>query len=138
MKRMASCFLVALLTCAGIVIALTPGAAPAATCEKWAGKVVSLQGTVQAKIEGGTQWEAVKLNDTFCPGDMLRTDRRSRAEVALQNHPLLRLDENSTITFGGMKAERTSLIDMLSGCALFFRRVTRNLEGRTATVKAGV
>ena len=138
MKRMASCFLVALLTCAGVAIALTPGAASAATCEKWAGKVVSLQGTVQAKIAGGTQWEPVKLNDTFCPGDMLRTDRRSRAEVALQNHPLLRLDENSAITFGGMKDERTSLIDMLSGAALFFSRVTRNLEVRTATVNAGV
>jgi tetratricopeptide (TPR) repeat protein len=138
MKRMAWCFLVALLTCAGVAIALTPGAASAATCEKWAGKVVSLQGTVQAKIAGGTEWQPVKLNDTFCPGDMLRTDRRSRAEVALQNHPLLRLDENSAITFGGMKDERTSLVDMLSGAALFFSRVTRNLEVRTATVNAGV
>jgi tetratricopeptide (TPR) repeat protein len=117
---------------------LAPGAASAATCEKWAGKVVSLQGTVDAKVAGGTQWQPAKMNDTYCPGDMLRTGRRSRAEVALQNHPLLRLDENSTITFAGMKDERTSLIDMLSGAALFFSRVTRNLEVRTATVNAGV
>src|SRR4030065_2789386 len=95
MKRMASCCLVALLACAGVALALPPGAASAATCEKWAGKVVSLQGTVQAKIAGGTQWEPVKLNDTFCPGDMLRTDRRSRAEGALQNQPRPRLGENS-------------------------------------------
>jgi len=138
MKRMVSCFLVVLLTCVGVAIALTPGVALSATCEKWAGKVVSLQGTVQGKVAGGTEWQPAKLNDTYCPGDTLRTGRRSRAEVALENHPILRLDESSTITFGGMKDERTSLIDMLSGAALFFSRVTRNLEVRTATVNAGV
>jgi tetratricopeptide (TPR) repeat protein len=138
MKRMASCFLVVLLTCAGVAIVLTPGVALSATCEKWAGKVVSLQGTVEGKVAGGTGWQPAKLNDTYCPGDTLRTGRRSRAEVALENHPILRLDESSTITFGGMKDKRTSLIEMLSGAALFFSRVTRNLEVRTATVNAGV
>ncbi len=37
-----------------------------------------------------------------------------------------------------MKDERTSLVDMIGGAALFFSRVTRNLEVRTATVNAGV
>jgi tetratricopeptide (TPR) repeat protein len=138
MRRTLQCFQVICLAAMVIAIALAPGISSAATCEKWAGKVVSLQGTVDAKVAGGTQWQPAKLNDTYCPGDMLRTGRRSRAEVALQNHPLLRLDENSTITFAGMKDERTSLIDMLSGAALFFSRVTRNLEVRTATVNAGV
>jgi len=138
MRRTLLCFQVICLASMVIAIALAPGISSAATCEKWAGKVVSLQGTVDAKVAGGTQWQPAKLNDTYCPGDMLRTGRRSRAEVALQNHPLLRLDENSTITFAGMKDERTSLIDMLSGAALFFSRVTRNLEVRTATVNAGV
>lgn len=138
MRRTLLCFQVICLAAVVIAIALAPAISSAATCEKWAGKVVSLQGTVDAKVAGGTQWQPAKLNDTYCPGDMLRTGRRSRAEVALQNHPLLRLDENSTITFAGMKDERTSLIDMLSGAALFFSRVTRNLEVRTATVNAGV
>lgn len=138
MRRTLLCFQVICLAAIVIAIALAPGISFAATCEQWAGKVVSLQGTVDAKVAGGTQWQPAKLNDTYCPGDMLRTGRRSRAEVALQNHPLLRLDENSTITFAGMKDERTSLIDMLSGAALFFSRVTRNLEVRTATVNAGV
>jgi tetratricopeptide (TPR) repeat protein len=39
---------------------------------------------------------------------------------------------------GGMKDEKTSLVDMIGGAALFFSRVTRNLEVRTATVNAGV
>ncbi|HSL98900.1 MAG TPA: FecR domain-containing protein, partial [Candidatus Limnocylindria bacterium] len=123
MRRTLFCVQAIFLACTVLAIAATPGMSAAATCEKWAGKVVSLQGTVEAKIAGGAEWQPVKQNDTYCPGDTLRTGRRSRAEVALQNHPLLRLDENSAITFGGMKDERTSLIDMLSGAALFFSRV---------------
>ncbi|MBS1244013.1 MAG: hypothetical protein H6R41_550 [Deltaproteobacteria bacterium] len=127
-----------LLACAVIAMTLQPVSAPAATCEKWAGKVVSAQGVVEVKAAGQTQWLAVKLNETYCPGDTIRTDRKSRADIALYNHPVLRLDQNSTVTLGGMRDERTSLVDMVSGAALFFSRVTRNLEVRTATVNAGV
>ena len=93
---------------------------------------------MEVKPAGETRWQAVKLNETYCPGDTIRTDRKSRADIALYNHPVLRLDQNSTVTLGGMKDERTSLVDMLGGAALFFSRVTRNLEVRTATVNAGV
>ena len=64
---------VVFMACTVVAIAMTPGMSSAATCEKWAGKVVSLQGTVDAKVAGGTQWQPAKLNDTYCPGDMLRT-----------------------------------------------------------------
>src|SRR5512134_3286523 len=137
MKRMRRCIPV-LLTGTAIAMMLCSGVALAATCEKWAGKVVSAQGVVEAKRAGQTLWEPAKLNETYCPGDTIRTDRKSRADIALYNHPILRLDQNSTVTLGGMKDERTSLVDMIGGAALFFSRVTRNLEVRTATVNAGV
>jgi tetratricopeptide (TPR) repeat protein len=127
-----------LLTGTAIAMMLYSGVALAATCEKWAGKVVSAEGVVEAKRAGQTLWEPAKLNETYCPGDTIRTDKKSRADIALYNHPVLRLDQNSTVTLGGMKDERTSLVDMLSGAALFFSRVTRNLEVHTATVNAGV
>ncbi|MGE5188607.1 MAG: tetratricopeptide repeat protein, partial [Gemmatimonadota bacterium] len=126
------------LACAAAAVVLHSAAATAATCEKWAGKMVSVQGIVEVKPAGQAQWQPAKLDETYCPGDTIRTDRRSRADIALYNHPVLRLDQNSTVTLGGMKDERTSLVDMLSGAALFFSRVTRNLEVRTATVNAGV
>lgn len=137
MKRMRS-HIPGLLTCAAVAMLLCPRAAIAARCEKWAGKVVSAQGVVEAKTAGETQWRPVRLNETYCPGDTIRTDRKSRADIALYNHPVLRLDQNSTVTLGGMKDERTSLVDMIRGAALFFSRVTRNLEVRTAAVNAGV
>src|SRR5512143_2678433 len=137
LTRRRSCT-VGFMACAAITMMLFAGTATAATCEKWAGRVVSAQGVVEVKPAGETRWQAVKLNETYCPGDTIRTDRKSRADIALYNHPVLRLDQNTTVTLGGMKDERTSLVDMIGGAALFFSRVTRNLEVRTATVNAGV
>jgi tetratricopeptide (TPR) repeat protein len=127
-----------LLVFTAVLVALAAGTAPAATCEKWAGKVVSAQGVVEVKLAGETRWAPVKLDEPYCPGDTIRTDRRSRADIALNTHPLLRLDQNSTVTLGGMKDERTSLVEMLGGAALFFSRVTRSLDVKTASVNAGV
>ncbi len=53
------------------------------------------------KRVGQALWEPAKLNETYCPGDTVRTDKKSRADIALYNHPVLRLDQNSTVTLGG-------------------------------------
>jgi tetratricopeptide (TPR) repeat protein len=87
---------------------------------------------------GETEWQPVKLNDTYCPGDVIRVEERGRADVALVNQPVLRLDQNTTITLGGVKEERTSLVELAKGAAHFFSRVRRNLEVVTAFVNAGV
>lgn len=131
-------YLLCLLIFMCISVVLLPCVCLAETCEKWVGKIVSVQGSVQAKRVGEAQWQNVNLNETFCPGDMIRIQEKSRAAIALINQPILRLDENSTITLGGLKEERTSVIEMLKGAAHFFSRVARNLEVQTAFVNAGV
>ncbi len=137
MRKINSYYLI-LLIFSGITITLYPRATFAETCEKWVAKVVSVEGTVEVQRAGEDQWQEVKLNDTYCTGDKIRVQKRSRADIATVNHPVLRLDQNSTITLGGLKEERTSIIDLLKGAAHFFSRVARNLEVRTPTVNAGV
>jgi tetratricopeptide (TPR) repeat protein len=128
-----------LTVCLSFVIAsLCPGAYCAETCEQWVAKVVSVEGTVESRRVGETGWQAAKLNDTYCPGDMIRVQERSRADIALANQPVLRLDQNTTITLGGVKEERTSVIQLAKGAAHFFSRVRRGLEVNTAFVNAGV
>ena len=56
-----------------------PGEAP----EPWVARAVSVQGTVESQKVGETQWQPVKLNDTFRPGDRLRVLERSRADIAM-------------------------------------------------------
>ena len=83
-------------------------------------------------------WQPARLNDTYCAGDRIQVGERSRADVALVNQPVLRLDQDTTITFGGMKDERTSIIELVRGALYFFSRLPRNLEIITAFVNAGV
>ena len=139
MMKKISLNLLLLMICAVLLtILIYPKALSAKTCEPWAAKVVSVQGTVEVKKTDETQWQTAKLNDTYCSGDVIRVAENSRADLALVNQPVLRLDQNTTITLGGMKEERTSLIDMLKGAAHFFSRAPKSIEVRTAFVNAGV
>jgi len=127
-----------LLVFISMLIIPHPRAAHAERCEKWAAKAVSVEGTVEARLSGETAWQPVRMDDTFCPGDVIRVQKQSRAGIALGNHPVVRLDENTSIVLGGMKDERTSVMNLVEGALHFFSRVTRNLEVQTAFVNAGV
>lgn len=100
--------------------------------------MVSVQGNVEVRRAGQTQWQPARLNDTYCLGDRIQVGERSRADVALVNQPVLRLDQDTTITLGGVREERTSVIELVKGVLYFFSRLPRNLEVITAFVNAGV
>ncbi len=121
-----------------LAVWLIPCAAFAETCEQWIAKAVSVEGNVEVQRAGETRWQSVKLEDTFCPGDTIRVDDRSRADLSLVNQPLLRLDQNTTLTLGGVKEERGSVVELARGAVHFFSRIRRNLEVRTGFVNAGV
>jgi tetratricopeptide (TPR) repeat protein len=112
--------------------------AAAAICEPWVAKLVSAQGNVQVRRAGETQWQPVRLDETYCAGDMLRVQEHSRAAVVLPNDINLRLDQHTTITFIGLERERTSLLDLLLGAAYFFSRIPRSLQVITPFVNAAV
>ena len=62
-------------------------------CENWVGKIVSVQGSVEARRVSETHWNPVRLNDTYCIGDMIRVQKNSRAALVLINGATLRLDQ---------------------------------------------
>ena len=107
-------------------------------CDPWLVKMVSVQGNVQVRRAGQAQWQQARLDDLYCPGDRIQVGQRSRADVAFANQPILRLDQNSTVTLGGIKEQRTALVELLAGALYFFSRVSRNLEIQTPFVNAGV
>jgi len=110
----------------------------ATTCDPPIAKMVSVQGNVEVRRAGQAQSQPARLNDTYCPGDRIQVGEKSRADVALVNQPLLRLDQNTVITLAGLKEERASIIDLARGALHFFSRLPRNLEINTAFVNAGV
>jgi tetratricopeptide (TPR) repeat protein len=107
-------------------------------CETWIAKIVSAQGSVQARVKGETLWKKVRLNDLFCPGDMVRVRRHSRSAILLSNDTIIRLDQNSTITFSGIEKKKTSFIDILTGVVHFISRFPRTLKVVTPFVNGTV
>jgi tetratricopeptide (TPR) repeat protein len=114
------------------------GAAPGKPCEPAPARAVSVQGTVEAKRAADAQWQAVQLNDTFCPGDSIRVQAKSRADLALLNQSVLRLNANSTITVEAPKDQTTGVVGLLRGATHIFSRGPRSLEVNTPFTVAGV
>jgi tetratricopeptide (TPR) repeat protein len=69
-------------------------------CAPVLGKVVSLQGTVETQRAGTRSWVRITRLDTpVCEGDRLRAGRASRAAVFVHPENLIRLDQNSELSF---------------------------------------
>ncbi len=88
-------FRVLVLAAAVLAVGDLHAQASAKPCDPAPAKAVSVQGTVEAKRAADAQWQPVKLNDTFCPGDSIRVQAKSRADIALLNQSVLRLNANS-------------------------------------------
>jgi tetratricopeptide (TPR) repeat protein len=110
----------------------------AAPCEPVVARVVSVQGNVEVRRAGQAQSQPARLNDSYCAGDRIQVGERSRADLALVNQPLLRLDQKTVITLAEPTADRVSLINLTQGALHFFSRLPRNLQINTAFVNAGV
>ena len=107
---------------------LFPTIAAAEMDDYWVGKIVSVQGSVQARKAGAAEWVTVRLNDTYSFGDMMRVREQSRAAIVLRCGAILRLDQKTTIIFSASKQKKTSLLDMLHGAAHFFSPTPRKLK----------
>ncbi len=107
-------------------------------CETSICRIVSIQGQVTAKRQDSADWMPVHLNDTFCAQDRISTGKNSRAAVVLSNDAVLRVDQQTTIVFGGLKQERTFLMELLNGVVHFFSRKARSLEFDTPFVNGVV
>ncbi len=114
------------------------GPAHAQTCEPQVARAVSVQGTVEARRAQAATWQPVKLNDTFCPGDKIRVQERSRANLALLDQSVLRLNAGAEITIEAVKDQRTSVVDLVRGAAHFFSRGPGSLDVKTPFTVAGV
>ena len=129
---------VAFLWWALAILAAFPGSALSQSCEQWLGKMVSVQGNVEARKAAEARWLPVNLNDTFCPGDTIRVGSQSRADLFLSNQSVLRLDENSEFTLEGIKEDEAAGLNMLKGAAHFFSPTPRGVEVQTPYTVAGV
>lgn len=117
--------------------------ANAAPCPVWVAKAVSVQGTVELRASKSNsnlakRWQSVKRGDTFCANDVVRVKANSRAALILTNDTVLRLDQNSTITFTNLSSNNASQLNLSKGIAHFISRVKQAFEVVTPFVNAAV
>jgi len=67
---------------------------------------------------------------------MIRIMKLSRADILLSNDAILRLDQNTAVTFSEPEKEKPFLVNLLNGAAYFFSRVRRSIKVMTPFVNA--
>lgn len=125
------------------LLMLFSATANAASCPEWVAKAVSVQGTVElrtSKINSNLtkRWTTVKRGDSFCANDIVRVKANSRAALILTNDTVLRLDQNSTISFTNLSSNKASSLNLSKGVAHFISRVKQAFEVVTPFVNAAV
>ncbi len=111
------------------------------------GVITYLQGQVQVKKTGESQWAPARPNMILAENDQIKVLNQSRAELILDNQSVLRLSENSLLTIHKLEEERatrkeTARMDISLGklwarMAKLFNPASR-YDVKTPTVIAGV
>jgi Flp pilus assembly protein TadD len=123
-------FLIVLLACPGITRAN-------GDCEQWIAKLASGQGKVDIQHPNETRWLSAQQEATFCPGDKIRTGKRSRATLLLSNQTIVTLDQNSTLIFSPPEEKNIPwLLKLLQGSGFFRSRQTQQLNIHTPFINA--
>ena len=93
---------------------------------------------METRRAGEALWLPVRLGTTHCLGDAVRLGPLSRAAIVLREGGMLRLDQNTTITFTPPAQPVSTWIDLLTGAVHFFSRGPRGLRVTTPFVNGSV
>ena len=132
--RAAAAALFLLVALSGAALAQEPA------CREPAGRLVSVQGTVEVRRALTTVSAAAATRDTpVCPGDVIEVGDRSRAALLLAGaETVIRLDQNTTLQLPAEAERDRGTLDLLRGILYFLTRTPRALTVRTPFINAGV
>lgn len=120
------------------ILSLLPPIAAFADCTETVARLVSAQGEVERQSQGDQEWREASLEQTFCPGDKIRTLERSRATLQLNNQTFVSLDQKTTVVFAEVKPQKPSWLDLLIGVIYLRSRTPSSLNIRTPYVNAAI
>lgn len=105
-----------------------------------AGKIVSVQGSVEVQRNSGETWKPGFLEDRLCEGDSIRVGAESRAALMLVNDAVLRMDQNTTMRLTDIvidKGER-SWLELIRGAVQSFSRKPRTFTINTPYLNGSI
>ena len=104
---------------------------------KYAAKVVSLQGQLLIEANGKEDGHPVQLNEDICEGGHIHVQANSRASILLPNVGVIRVMENTDIKLNRVDPNKTTLVEMVNGFIHFISRTPQKLEINTPIANAG-
>lgn len=107
-------------------------------CMPAAGRIASLEGSVEVSIDAGSIWRPAVLNELVCVGALVRVGANSRALVVLANESDLRLNEHTILRMMPPAKTGTWLVALVRGVIQFFSRQPRGLQVSTPYMNASV
>ena len=137
MKAVSVCF-PSLLCLSFLAVGFSASVTSAAECNPIVATVVSVHGRVEVRRVNIEQWQPVSLNDIFCAGDRIRVGDESQADIALANRAVLRLDQNTTITLGGIQKQQPVVVVLIKGASDVPTRAIRAVGEGALFLYAGV
>ena len=111
----------------------------ALACDDGIAVLESAEGRIEVRPAGSEDWQPAPQDSAFCAGDSVRVPADSRAVVVMTlDQTLLRLDQNTTITFTPPRNEGEGWLQLLEGAVHFISRTPRPLNVETPYVNAAV
>lgn len=112
--------------------------AQAAGCPDPVGRIVSAQGEVLVRASPRASLQRVSLDDAICAESVVLSGARSRAQVVMRDGAVLRLAENSALSFAKYAPQRPWLLELLDGWLYFFSPRPIDLDLHTRYLNLGV
>ncbi|MET0066126.1 MAG: FecR domain-containing protein [Candidatus Thiodiazotropha sp.] len=129
-RMLAKCSLLCVIGLLGIQV-------QAAECPPIA-RLIALEGQVEAKKADQDNWEAARLDQAYCAGDVVRTREESRAALRLANQTLLRLNANSALTLTDVQSSAPTLLELIRGAIHAISRTPKRMQVDTPYVNASI
>lgn len=113
------------------------GAQASLHCDRSVAQILSAQGQVDTQRAEENTWLEVRQQDEFCPGDKIRTAKRSRATLRLSNESVITLEQTTTLFFPEPAANAPEwLVGILNGVSFFRSRQPQQLHIKTPFINA--
>ncbi|MFO1417329.1 MAG: TonB-dependent receptor [Methylotetracoccus sp.] len=108
-------------------------------CEE-AGRLVSVDGSVDVQSSGQRSWHSAEFDQRLCQGDTLHVNAGSRAAVKLINSAVLRLGADTTLTLRNVvnRPDDWSWLDLGKGMLQSFSRRPQRFLINTRQLKARI
>lgn len=118
-----------------------PAAAP--LCAEDGGfdaRITAVEGVVDVQFAGEADWSPAEADTPLTPGDSVRTDKESQAEIAFGDQTLYELQEQSTLALGEASASKVRFDLSIGSLLLHLRKLTsaKAVEVQTPAAVAAV